>query len=192
MPKNATTWSAWNFLGATDKKVCLTYWLNIVQKCITETELPLLVTFNQPIKHENTLLKWSKSHPIPSVAASKASFELNAIQGKRGIWFCRAYLGNGFHGDGLKGGTVVAHSVLGKICSPSRSIKPMVPSLTEIGARLFVTRFLKSFITMGSLTKEVATQTDFGFPEEYKVGDISFVEKNGLENFFEVSISTFY
>ncbi|KAF6170021.1 hypothetical protein GIB67_034413 [Kingdonia uniflora] len=51
------------------------------------------VTFNPPIKPENTLLKWSKSHPIPSVAASKASFELNAIQGKKGIWFCGAYHG---------------------------------------------------------------------------------------------------
>ncbi|KAF6137776.1 hypothetical protein GIB67_040484 [Kingdonia uniflora] len=209
MPKNPTTWSAWNFLGTTDKK-----------KCITETELPLLVTFNPPIKPENTLLKWSKSHPIPSVAASKASLELNAIQGKRGIWFCGAYQGNGFHEDGLKGGTVAAHSVLGKTCSLSRSIKPMVPSLIETGARFFVTRFLKSFITMGSLTlleeggtgisfgsidektcvksvvkvhnpqfySKVATQADLGFAEAYIDGDISFVDKNGLENFFEIFI----
>ncbi|KAF6167783.1 hypothetical protein GIB67_027561, partial [Kingdonia uniflora] len=67
-----------------------------------------------------------------------------------------------------RGGTVVAHSVLGKICSLSRSIKPVVPSLTETGARHFVTRFLKSFITMGSLTllEEGGTVISFGSIDE--------------------------
>ena len=31
MPQNPAAWSAWNFLGNTDKKVCLTYWLNVLQ-----------------------------------------------------------------------------------------------------------------------------------------------------------------
>lgn len=63
---------------------------------------------------------------MPSIAASKASLELETIQGKRGIWFCGAYqgmqswqfklemqvicelnvdicfVGYGFHEDGLK------------------------------------------------------------------------------------------
>ncbi|KAF5481425.1 hypothetical protein F2P56_002076 [Juglans regia] len=51
---------------------------------------------------KSTMLKWSTAHPVPSVAASKASLELDHIQGKRGIWFCGAYQGYGFHEDGLK------------------------------------------------------------------------------------------
>jgi len=31
MPRNKAAWSAWNFLGSTEKKVCVTYWLNILQ-----------------------------------------------------------------------------------------------------------------------------------------------------------------
>lgn len=31
MPQNPAAWSAWNFLGSTDNKVCLTYWLNVLQ-----------------------------------------------------------------------------------------------------------------------------------------------------------------
>nr|KAJ0198706.1 hypothetical protein LSAT_V11C600319940 [Lactuca sativa] len=31
MPRNRTTWSALNFLGTKDNKVCLTYWLNVLQ-----------------------------------------------------------------------------------------------------------------------------------------------------------------
>lgn len=58
------------------------------------TELPFLVTLNPPSIPKHTALKWSTSHPVPSVAASKASLELDKIQGKRGIWFCGAYQGN--------------------------------------------------------------------------------------------------
>ena len=58
-----------------------------------ETGLPFLVTLNPDHTPNNTLLKWSTGHPVPSVAASKASLELDHIQGKRGIWFCEAYQG---------------------------------------------------------------------------------------------------
>lgn len=33
MPRNPAAWSAWNFLGTVDTKVCVTYWLNILQVC---------------------------------------------------------------------------------------------------------------------------------------------------------------
>ncbi|XP_028092835.1 LRR receptor-like serine/threonine-protein kinase ERL1 [Camellia sinensis] len=58
-----------------------------------ETGLPYLVTLNPSHTPEHTLLKWSTGHPFPSVAALKASFELDHIQGKRVIWFCGAYQG---------------------------------------------------------------------------------------------------
>lgn len=60
---------------------------------IEGTDLPFLVTLNPKDKPKQTLLKWSTGHPVPSVAASKASLELHHIQGKRRIWFCGAYQG---------------------------------------------------------------------------------------------------
>ncbi|KAL5702384.1 cyclopropane-fatty-acyl-phospholipid synthase [Ranunculus cassubicifolius] len=151
MPKNPAAWSAWNFLGSLGNKLCLTYWLNVLQN-IPEDGEPFLVTLNPPHTPEHTLLKWRTSHPVPSVAASKASLELNDIQGKRGIWFCGAYQGYGFHEDGLKAGMVAAHGVLGQSCVLLRDRKHMVPSVTETGARLFVIKFLERFITTGQLT----------------------------------------
>ncbi|KAF7837436.1 Cyclopropane-fatty-acyl-phospholipid synthase isoform 1 [Senna tora] len=151
MPKNPAAWSAWNFLGSTDNRVCVTYWLNTLQN-LGETNLPFLVTLNPDRTPENTLLKWSTGHPVPSVAASKASSELDIIQGKRRIWFCGAYQGYGFHEDGLKAGMIAAHGVLGRCCALLRNPKHMVPSWTELGARLFVTRFLKFYISTGCLT----------------------------------------
>lgn len=56
--------------------------------------LPYLVTLNPPRTPEHMMLKWRTGHPIPSVAASKASLELHTIQGKRRIWFCGAYQGS--------------------------------------------------------------------------------------------------
>eukprot|EP00261_Vitis_vinifera_P034068 XP_019075311.1 PREDICTED: uncharacterized protein LOC100242555 isoform X2 [Vitis vinifera] len=150
MPQNPAAWSAWNFLGTIENKVCLSYWLNVLQN-IDQTSLPFLVTLNPSHTPDHTLLKWSTSHPVPSVAASKASLELDHIQGKRGIWFCGAYQGYGFHEDGLKAGMVAAHSILGKGCAVLNNPKHMVPSLLETGARLFVTRFLGHYISTGCL-----------------------------------------
>ncbi|XP_027164566.1 uncharacterized protein LOC113764778 [Coffea eugenioides] len=150
MPQNPAAWSAWNFLGTVDNKVGVTYWLNILQN-LGETGLPYLVSLNPPHTPENTLLRWSTGHPVPSVAASKASTRLNDIQGKRGIWFCGAYQGYGFHEDGLKAGTVAAQSLLRKSCTILCNPKHMVPSWTETGARLLVTKFLNGFIATGSL-----------------------------------------
>ncbi|KAK8548663.1 hypothetical protein V6N12_061572 [Hibiscus sabdariffa] len=93
MPKNPAAWSAWNFLGSTtDKKVCVTYWLNVLQN-LGQTSLPFLVTVDPDYTPQHTLLKWRRGRLVPSVAATKASLELDRIQGKRGIWFCGAYQG---------------------------------------------------------------------------------------------------
>ncbi|KAL6571395.1 hypothetical protein OROHE_003038 [Orobanche hederae] len=151
MPTNPTAWSAWNFLGTIDSKVCVTYWLNILQN-ISETGLPFLVTLNPPSTPQHTLFKWSTGHPIPSVAATKASTELNLIQGKRRIWFCGAYQGYGFHEDGLKAGMLAANGLLRKSSTLQYNPKHMVPSWLETGARLIVTRFLERFIATGCIT----------------------------------------
>ncbi|CAO2832203.1 unnamed protein product [Amaranthus hypochondriacus] len=150
MPRNPAAWSAWNFLGSTDSKVCLTYWLNVLQN-LSETSLPFLVTLNPPHEPENVLLKWTTGHPVPSVSATKASLDLANIQGKRGIWFCGAYQGYGFHEDGLKAGIIAAQGLLGRNLNVLTNPKQMVPTWGETAARIFVTRFLKSFISAGSL-----------------------------------------
>ncbi|XP_049936795.1 uncharacterized protein LOC116265647 isoform X4 [Nymphaea colorata] len=207
MPKNPAAWSAWNFLGAKGDRICVTYWLNVLQSL--ETSLHFFVTLNPPHLPDNIVLKWSTSHPLPTVASVKASLELSKIQGERGIWFCGAYQGYGFHEDGLKGGMVAAQDLLGSRCVLLDNRKCMTPSLMESGARLIVTRFLKSYITTGyfsfleeggtlfefegtndkddlksvmkihspSFYWKVATEADLGLADAYINGDISFVDK---------------
>ncbi|KAM6557456.1 hypothetical protein CsatB_004475 [Cannabis sativa] len=150
MPKNPAAWSALNFLASSDNKVCLTYWLNVIQN-LGETSLPFFVTLNPNHPPKQTLLKFSTTHSLPSLTSSKVSLEFHRIQGKRGIWFCGAYdQGYGSYEDGLKAGMVAAHNLIGKSCELILgNPNPMVPSMMERGARLFVTKFLTKFITAG-------------------------------------------
>ncbi|KAG5588234.1 hypothetical protein H5410_048668 [Solanum commersonii] len=143
------------------------------QQNLGETQRPYCVTLNPPHTPEHMLLKWTTSHPVPSVAASRASSELYQIQGKRGIWFCGAYQGYGFHEDGLKAGTIAAQGLLKKNFSILKNPKQMVPTWAETGARLLV-----------------ATQGDLGLADAFIHGDFSFVDKNdGLLNLFMIFVN---
>ncbi|KVH93503.1 Mycolic acid cyclopropane synthase [Cynara cardunculus var. scolymus] len=152
MPRNQRSWSALNILGTKDNKVCLTYWLNMLQKIDDDDDgLPFLLTRNPSRTPKTTLLKQSMGQPIPTVAASKALAELNHIQGKRGIWFCGSYQGYGFHEDELKAGVVVANGMINQSYEFLNNPKQMVPSLMEAGARSLVVRFLRDYIAIGTL-----------------------------------------
>ncbi|KAF7004722.1 hypothetical protein CFC21_019919 [Triticum aestivum] len=149
MPRNSSAWSAWNFLGTTSRGFSVTYWLNHIQKI--ESARPFLVTLDAPCVPDHVLLKWSTSLPVPSVALAKAYLQLDKIQGKRGIWFCGAYQGHGFHEDGLKAGKAAAQGLLGKKCELLLNPKQMIPSWTEAGVRLAVARFFNLYISIGNL-----------------------------------------
>ncbi|KAG6435375.1 hypothetical protein SASPL_100247 [Salvia splendens] len=161
MPKRRGAWSSRNFLGTTRDKACMTYWLNNVQS-ITESGIPFFVTLNPPRTPKDTLCKWSTSHPIPSVAASRALSELNVIQGKRGLWFCGAYQGYGFPKDGVKAGILAANGMLRKHYTFSNIPKCKVPSCLETGAFILVKRFLQRFIVTGCLIFLVITDKTCG------------------------------
>ncbi|KAJ9538275.1 hypothetical protein OSB04_031008 [Centaurea solstitialis] len=150
MPKNQRAWGALNFHGTKDNKVCLTYWLNVLQK-IDDDGLPFLLTLNPSRPPKSTLLKQSMGQPMPTVAASKALVELDHIQGKSGIWFCGSYRGYGFHEDGLKAGMVAANAMINRSYEILNNPKQMVPSLMEVGARSVVVRFLRDYIAIGTL-----------------------------------------
>ncbi|WZZ28262.1 hypothetical protein YC2023_011663 [Brassica napus] len=200
MPRNTSAWSAWNFLGDSENKASLTYWLNIIQNLGEERD-PFFLTINPEHTPKETFFKWTTGHPLPSVSTWKASQELHNIQGKRGIWFCGAYQGYGFHEDGLKAllsyiintaGMAAAQGLLGKqMVTPLSNPKHMVPSLTEKGARLALrTQILEElfesvndyFFCLKSLIlnyffTQVMTQADLGLADAYINGDFSFVDK---------------
>ncbi|WVZ62876.1 hypothetical protein U9M48_012568, partial [Paspalum notatum var. saurae] len=166
MPHNITAWSTSNFLGTTSSGVCVTYWLNALQNIGSST--PLFVTLNPPHVPNHVLLKWHTRQLVPTMAATKATAELNNIQGKRGVWFCGPYQGHliGFTAfySLTRAGKVAALGLLGRKCDLLVNPKQMVPSWTEAGARLLAVRGFQKFISIGylSIHEEGGNMFNFG------------------------------
>jgi len=116
MPRRRHLWSAWNYLrphGA-NGELSVTYWMNRLQPLPTATDL--FVTLNPvgtfapgTIRHEVEY-----RHPLFDAAAIAAQHGVWRIQGQRHSWFAGAWLGYGFHEDGLQSGLEVAERLGGR------------------------------------------------------------------------------
>ena len=104
MPKRKLAWASWNYLRDTqhaENRVAVTYWMNLLQTIDTPT--PLLVTLN-PLElpdRDKTFQKIVYEHPVFDKPAMDAQQTIKPLQGDHNVWFCGAYLGYGFHEDGL-------------------------------------------------------------------------------------------
>ncbi|MET0565536.1 MAG: FAD-dependent oxidoreductase [Acidimicrobiia bacterium] len=112
MPANRRVWSSWNAMTTqSEAKVSsasVTYWMNRLQSL--KTDLPLFVSLN-PLREPDPALihgTFRYAHPQFDVGAVKAQEALTRVQGLNNTWFAGAYLGYGFHEDGLQSGLNVA------------------------------------------------------------------------------------
>nr|CAB3457529.1 unnamed protein product [Digitaria exilis] len=147
-----------------------------VQKNIESTDRPFLVTLNPPHVPDHVLQKWYTSHPVPSVAAAKASLELHHIQGNRGIWFCGAYQGKLLD-------QLILVMVSMKMDSSLLEEGGTMFSFGEVGKKCHVKSVLRVHDPM--FYWKVATEADLGLADAYINGYFSFVDKReGLLNLF--------
>ena len=104
MPKTRKAWSSWNTVvgGEADESASLTYWMNRLQNIDEAT--PLFVTLNP--HHDpapDTIFgEYTYAHPFFDTGAFEAQGAFDAVQGRGGIWHAGAWLGYGFHEDGLR------------------------------------------------------------------------------------------
>ena len=124
MPKRKITWSAWNFVTESPfppngksnvSKICLTYWMNLLQHIDQKRLGPVLVTLNplHPPKPELTQGLWEYSHPLYNSRAIQSQKMLPIIQNQRGVSYCGAWTKYGFHEDGFSSGIAAAQDHLG-------------------------------------------------------------------------------
>lgn len=113
MPQRQRVWSSWNFSADTkiekdSPPVCVTYWMNSLQRLATERNY--FVTLNPTIEPEERSIieEFHYDHPMFGSDAVMAQNLINGIQGQQHTWYCGAWLGYGFHEDGLKSGIDVA------------------------------------------------------------------------------------
>lgn len=117
LPKRKRAWASWNYmeapLGVDRNGPAITYWMNRLQHLPVQT--PVMVTLNpyRDITPKHVLGSFDYEHPIFDRAARAARDRLMQIQGTQQTWFAGAYMGDGFHEDGIQAGLAVAEMISG-------------------------------------------------------------------------------
>lgn len=116
LPTRRAAWAAWNYERAANDAqesgaVCLHYLLNRLQPL--PWPQPVIVSLNpvRPVARTAVMAEFDYAHPVFDLAALRAQAEVPALQGLRNTWFAGAWMGYGFHEDGLKAGLAAADGV---------------------------------------------------------------------------------
>lgn len=120
MPKRRAAWAAWNVLrdsSAPNSPLTVTYWMNRLQGI--DERFPLFITLNpvEPPPAHLTFGRYQYAHPQYDAAAMAAQEKFDAVQGLGGIHYAGAWLGYGFHEDGLRAGFAAADRVIAALRS---------------------------------------------------------------------------
>jgi len=120
LPARQAAWAAWNYErtaaqgeeGQEGAQVCLHYLLNRLQPL--PWQQPVLVSLNpvRPIDPRKVLGEYDYAHPVFDLAAVAAQARMHALQGRDHRYYCGAWMGYGFHEDGLKAGLAAAVQLL--------------------------------------------------------------------------------
>jgi predicted NAD/FAD-binding protein len=116
MPHRKAAWAAWNILrlpGDDGRPVAVSYWMNALQGL--DPDHPVFVTLNppKPPREDLVFARFSYAHPQYDAAAIAAQARFPSLQGNGGVYFAGAWLGYGFHEDGLRAGYAAADRLIG-------------------------------------------------------------------------------
>lgn len=113
MPKRRHLWSAWNYLrgGEGEDALSLTYWMNRLQPLSTRQNLFVTLNPHREIAPDSVQYEADYEHPLFDAATIAAQSDLWQIQGVRQTWFAGAWMGYGFHEDGIQAGLEVAERI---------------------------------------------------------------------------------
>jgi uncharacterized protein len=117
MPTERKAWAAWNYERSPQAQresaqVCLHYWLNRLQPL--PTPQPVIVSLNptRAIGPREVIGEYDYAHPVFDLAAIRAQAQVPALQGQQHTFFAGAWMGYGFHEDGLKAGLQAARALI--------------------------------------------------------------------------------
>ncbi len=86
--------------------------MNLLQDIDTDENYFVSLNPAFPPELEKVEKKIVYHHPIYNFKTFRAQKKINLIQGKNNLWFCGAYLGYGFHEDGIKSGRIIANNLI--------------------------------------------------------------------------------
>lgn len=135
LPQRRKAWAAWNYERGTDgteaARVCLHYLLNQLQPL--PWQQPVVVSLNpvRDIDPARVIGDYDYAHPVFDLAAIRAQTRMHEVQGQRATWFAGAWMGYGFHEDGLKAGLAAGRDVVAQIKGAASAV-PAVTSSAEV------------------------------------------------------------
>ena len=139
MPAARAAWSAWNYERAQDDatedaRVCLHYWINRLQPLPFAQDVIVSLNPVRQIDPAKVIQRIDYAHPVFDLAAMAAQQQVPALQGDKHRYFAGAWMGYGFHEDGLKAGRAAAQALLHDLerarqAPPPRTMPDTAPAL---------------------------------------------------------------
>jgi predicted NAD/FAD-binding protein len=115
LPRRRNLWAAWNYQSGhsalSERPVAVHYLINRLQPLPTET--PVIVSLNplQELDPSRIHGEFHYSHPVFTRHAASIQRQIAVGNGRDGIWLAGAWLGYGFHEDGLASALRVARKL---------------------------------------------------------------------------------
>ncbi len=122
LPRQRLAWSSWNYWlrQQFQERAVLTYNMNILQGLQSDSTFCVTLNASETINPALIKRRFEYSHPVFSLDSVTAVSQIEAFNGSNRTWFAGAYLGNGFHEDGVASARRVADGI-------NRSVQSTAP-----------------------------------------------------------------
>ena len=108
MPRDKKQWCSWNVYKDENYEY-VTYWMNNLQKINTSKNI--FVTLGDFPKPNLIFNEMEYEHPIFDFKSLMGQKKFKEIQSEKNTYFTGAYLGYGFHEDGIKSSQVICELI---------------------------------------------------------------------------------
>jgi predicted NAD/FAD-binding protein len=109
LPTRRRAWASWNFAIPSDvsEEVNVTYNMNLLQKLDAENTWSVSLNPGQRIAPDLEAARFVYDHPMFTAGRAEAQARHASLVRRRGISYCGAYWGFGFHEDGARSAVAV-------------------------------------------------------------------------------------
>ncbi len=115
LPRRRRSRAAWNHhvedCRAPYPAPAMTYSLNRLQDLPSRAEWCVSLNRDDEVRPARRVMRTRYAHPVYDQAALAAQGDMGRIQGVRRTWFSGAWMGNGFHEDGMRAAVEVARGL---------------------------------------------------------------------------------
>jgi predicted NAD/FAD-binding protein len=113
LPTNRQAWAAWNYdrRASQSHQATLTYDMTALQHLPGSRRYLVSLNSDEFIDPDSVITSIDYAHPVFDRAAIEAQARRNEIDGVGGVYFCGAWLGYGFHEDGITSGLRVCEQL---------------------------------------------------------------------------------